>query len=108
MSEREEQDFFKDYLTWMKGPGLDQDSPTVYNFGYDRPLPFPAIALTPNTTIRRDIQHSHWSSSYIALIGRELQSVDTPAILCHKEPAVLGALDREYYACSSLVLYGIS
>ena len=24
MTEREEHDFLKDYLTWMKGPGLDQ------------------------------------------------------------------------------------
>ena len=44
----------------------------------------------------------------LALIGRELQSVATPALLCHKEPArriqspLLEALER-----SSLVLYGI-
>ena len=37
MSEREEQDFLKDYLNWMKGPGLDLESLTVYNFGYERP-----------------------------------------------------------------------
>ena len=33
---------------------------------------------------------SHWSSSYMtdcALIGRELHSDATPALLCHKEPA---------------------
>ena len=86
MSVREEHDFLKDYISWMKGPGLDQESLHVYNFGYDRPLPFPSIALTPNTTIRRDIQHSHWSSSYIALIGRELQSVE-----------IFSCTERSYY-----------
>ena len=52
---------------------------------------------------------SHWSRLLLA-----------PAILCHKEPArriqspLLGALERKiplplgwYFACSSLVLYGI-
>ena len=58
MSEREEHDFLKDYLTWMKGPGLNQDSLQVYNFGYDRPLPFPSISLTPDTTMRFDLQTS--------------------------------------------------
>ena len=62
MSEREEQDFLKDYLTWMKGPGLDQESLTVYNFGYDRPLPFPSISLTPDTTMRFNLQTSGMST----------------------------------------------
>ena len=62
MSEREEHDFLKDYLTWMKGPGLDQESLTVYNFGYDRPLPFPSIALTPDTTMRFNLQTSGMST----------------------------------------------
>ena len=58
MSVRDEHEFLKDYLTWMKGPGLDQDSLQVYNFGYDRPLPFPSISLTPDTTMRFDLQTS--------------------------------------------------
>ena len=58
MSEREEQDFLKDYLSWMKGPGLDQNSLQVYNFGYERPLPFPSISLTPDTTMRFNLQTS--------------------------------------------------
>ena len=58
MSEREEHDFFKDHLTWMKGPGLDQESLTVYNFGYERPLPFPSISLTPDTTMSFNLQTS--------------------------------------------------
>ena len=62
MSEREEQDFLKDYLTWMKGPGLDQESLTVYNFGYERPLPFPSISLTPDTTMRFNLQTSGMST----------------------------------------------
>ena len=58
MSEREDQDFFKDSLTWMKGPRLDQESVTVYNFGYDRPLPFPSISLTPDSTLRFNLKTS--------------------------------------------------
>ena len=58
MSEREEQDFFKDHLTWMKGPGLDLESLHVYNFGYERPLPFPSISLTPDTTMSFNLQTS--------------------------------------------------
>ena len=74
MSVREEQDFLKDYLTWMKGPGLDQESLTVYNFGYERPLPFPSISLTPYTTMRFNLQTSgmqtpsRWS---IVIIGEK-------------------------------------
>ena len=53
---------------------------------------------------------SHWSKASPVMLA--------PAILCHKEPArriqspLLGALERKipqggYFACSSLVLYGI-
>ena len=58
MSEREEQDFLTEYLTWMGGPGLDLESLHVYNFGYDRPLPFPSIALTPDTNLSFNLQTS--------------------------------------------------
>ena len=58
MTEREEQDFLKDHLNWMKGPGLDQESLTVYNFGYEGPLPFPSISLTPDTTMSFNLQTS--------------------------------------------------
>ena len=63
----------KGYLTWMK-PGLDQDSLTVYNFGYDRPLPFPSIAMTPNNTLRLNLQTSgiqSQSRSSIAVVGEK-------------------------------------
>ena len=63
----------KDYLTWMK-PGLDLDSLTVYTFGYKRPLPFPSIALTPDSTLRLNLQtsgiHSQ-SRSSIVVIGEK-------------------------------------
>ena len=74
MSEREEHDFLKDYLNWIKGPGLDQDSLTVYNFGYERPLPFPSISLTPDTKLRFNLQtsgiyaQSRWS---VAVVGEK-------------------------------------
>ena len=74
MSEREEQKFLKDYLTWMKGPGLDQESLLIYNFGFESPLPFPSISLTPDTTMRFNLQisgmqtPSRWS---IVIIGEK-------------------------------------
>ena len=87
MSTREEHDFIEEYLTWMKGPGLDQDSLTVYNFGYERPLPFPSIALTPDSTLRLNLQtsgiHSQSRSSivvigeiYIGRFGEIMTKVD--------------------------------
>ena len=57
MSETDEQDFMADYLTWIK-EGVDQESLTVYNFGYERPLPFPSISLTPDTTMSFNLQTS--------------------------------------------------
>ena len=75
MSEREEDNFMKSYLAWMK-PGLDQESLitglTVYNFGFKRPLPFPSIALTPDSLMKLNLQtsgtHSQ-SRSSIAVVG---------------------------------------
>ena len=74
MSEREEHDFITDYLTKMKGLDLDQESLLVFNFGYDRPLPFPSISLTPDSTLRFNLQSSgmqtptRWS---IVVIGEK-------------------------------------
>ena len=56
MSEKEEHDFLIDYLTNMKGLDLEKESLLVYNFGYDRPLPFPSISLTPDSTLRFNLQ----------------------------------------------------
>ena len=73
MSELEEHEFIQDYLTWMK-PGLDKEAVTILNFGYDRPLPFPSIALTPNSTLRLNLQTSglHTQSrSSIAVVGEK-------------------------------------
>ena len=73
MSEIEEHEFMKGYLTWMK-PGIDLNALTVYNFGYDRPLPFSSIAMTPNNTLRLNLQtsgiHSQ-SRSSIAVVGEK-------------------------------------
>ena len=57
----------KDYHTWIK-PGLDQQSLTVFNFGYERALPFPSIALTPDRKSRFNLQTS----------GTQTQSSLTP------------------------------
>ena len=78
MSEREEQDFIKDYVTWMKGSGhdLELESLNVYNFGYNRPLPLPfsSLSLTPDTTLSFNLQTSgiHTQSrSSIAVVGEK-------------------------------------
>ena len=74
MSEKEEQDFMTEYLTWMEGPGLDLKSLTVYNFGYNRPLPFSSISLTPQSKSRVNLQTSGihaQSRSSIAVVGEK-------------------------------------
>ena len=75
MSEKEEHDFIIEYLTKMKGlENIDQDSLLVYNFGYDRPLPFPSIALTPDSTLRLNLQTSGMgtpSRRSIAVVGQK-------------------------------------
>ena len=76
MSEREEQDFIAEYLTWMKGPGHDLESLIVYNFGYDRPLPLPfsSLSLTPDTKLSFNLQTSGiqaQSRSSIAVVGEK-------------------------------------
>ena len=73
MSERDEHHFMKDYLAWMK-PGLNQESLTVFNFGYNRPLPFPSIALTPNSRLMFNLKTSgirSQSRSSIIVIGQK-------------------------------------
>ena len=74
MSEREEHDFIIDYLTEMKGFDQDKESLLVYNFGYDRPLPFPTISLTPDTTMKFNLQTSGihaQSRRSIAVVGEK-------------------------------------
>ena len=58
MSEMEEQEFIKEYLTGMGVSEQEQKSLIVYNFGYERPLPFPSISLTPDSTMRFNLQTS--------------------------------------------------
>ena len=74
MSEREEHDFVKDYLVWMKGPGASLESIHAYNFGYQRPLPFPSIAMRPNSPMRLNLQTSGMqtpSRKSIVFIGKK-------------------------------------
>ena len=74
MSEKEEHDFIIDYLTKMKGLDLEKEPLHVYNFGYDRPLPFPSIALTPDSTLRLNLQTSGMgtpSRRSIAVVGQK-------------------------------------
>ena len=73
MSEIEEHHFMKGYLTWMK-PGLDEETLTVYNFGYERPLPFPSIAVDTKSTLNFNLQTSGMhtqSRSSIVVVGEK-------------------------------------
>ena len=47
----------------MKGPRLYEQSLNVYNFGYERPLQSPTIALTPDSTLRLNLQTSGMQTS---------------------------------------------
>ena len=75
MSEMEEQEFIKKYL--MMGMGVseqEQKSLIVYNFGYERPLPFTSISMTPDSTLRLNLQTSgiHTQSRRsIAVVGEK-------------------------------------
>ena len=74
MSVREDHDFIEDYLTWMKGSTIRFDSLHVYNFGYERNLPLPSVALTPDSKLKLNLQNSgmqtpsRWS---IVIIGEK-------------------------------------
>ena len=74
MSEGEEHDFILDYLTWMKGSVAKPEILHVYNFGYDRTLPLPSIALTPDSQTRFNLQSSglHTPSRWsIVIVGEK-------------------------------------
>ena len=54
-----------------------QNSLIIYNFGYDKPLPFPSIALTPKTKLRLNLQSSGLQSQSrrsIAIVGKKFLS----------------------------------
>merc|ERR550519_92728 len=84
-----------DYLNWIK-EGVDQESLTVYNFGYERPLPFPSISLTPDTTMSFNLQtsgmqtQSRWSSVVIGekYLGR-FEEIMTVVERIHEESQAL-------------------
>ena len=74
MSDMELSNFLTESLAVMGVSDMDQYSLTVLNFGYARPLPFPAIALTPNTKLRLNLQTSGIQSQSrrsIAVIGKK-------------------------------------
>ena len=74
MSEKDQQDFIREYVTWMKGPGVRFESLLIYNFGYERTLPLPSVSLDPGSSLRLNLQTSglqtpsKWS---IVVIGEE-------------------------------------
>ena len=87
MSTREEHDFLEEYVTWMKGSVVKYESLHIYNFGYERPLPLPSIALTPDSTMRFNLQTSgmqtpsRWSiviigEKYLGRLGEIMTLVD--------------------------------
>ena len=72
MSERDENNFIKEYITCMKGPGVKLESVHIYNFGYQRNLPFPSVAF--NISLKLNLQtlgqqlSSKWS---LVIIGEK-------------------------------------
>ena len=74
MSEKDENQFMTDYLTWMKGYKVNPESLHVYNFGYKRSLPLPSVPLTPESKLKFNLQStgmqtpSRWS---IVVIGEK-------------------------------------
>ena len=74
MSEMEEQEFIKQYLIGMGVSEQEQKSLIVYNFGYERPLPFTSISMTPDSTLRLNLQTSGiqtQSRRSIAVVGEK-------------------------------------
>ena len=87
MSVEEEHNFFEEYMTWMKGSGVKYESLHVFNFGYERSLPLPSIALRPDSTLRFNLQTSgiqtpsRWSmvvigEKYLPRFGEIMSVVD--------------------------------
>ena len=87
MSEREDHDFLEEYMSWMKGSVVKFESLHIYNFGYERSLPLPSIALTPDSTMRFNLQNSgmqtpsRWSiviigEKYLGRFGEIMSVVD--------------------------------
>ena len=87
MSEREDHDFLEGYMTWMKGSLVKYEALHIYNFGYERTLPIPSIALTPDSTLRFNLQTSgmdtlnRWSivvigEKYLGRFGEIMSVVD--------------------------------
>ena len=71
---------FETIIERVKDRWIHPGSGRVYNL----------IFNPPKVTTSDSVLLSHWSVEILrgsALIGRELQCVATPAILCHKEPA---------------------
>ena len=96
MSEKEEHEFIIDYLTKMKGIDIEKESLLVYNFGYDRPLPFPSMALTPGSTLRFNLQTSGihaQSRRSIAVVGekylRKLDEIMLVIVRIHEDTQAL-------------------
>ena len=74
LSEQDEQDFIEDYLLWMRGPWVKYESLHVYNFGFQRNLRLPSIALTPDSNIKINLQISGMQTPNrrsIVVIGKQ-------------------------------------
>ena len=74
MSEESKPDFLSEYLTWMKGPVVKFASLHIYNFGYQKDLPLPAISLNLENKMNFNLQSegmqspSRWS---VVVIGQK-------------------------------------
>ena len=91
MTPSEENQFITEYMTVMGVSEQDQNSLIVLNFGYDGPLPFLSIALSPNTPLSLNLQTSgiqSQSKRSIAVVGEKflnrfeeiMSDIDTQAL----------------------------
>ena len=93
MSETEEHDFIKEFVTWMKGPGFRFQSLHIYNFGYERSLPLPSVAID--------------GSSNLQTLGMQTPSKWSLVIIGEKVPrflALMTTIDRIHEDTQALPL----
>ena len=63
MSEKDDNTFMLEYLSWMKGSTVKANSLHIYNFGYKGSLPLPSVPLTPDSKLKINLQTSGMETS---------------------------------------------
>ena len=63
MSEKDDNTFMLEYISWMKGSAVKVNSLLIYNFGYKRSLPLPSVPLTPDSKLKINLKPSGLQTS---------------------------------------------